>query len=76
MRRLINFSFLLLFVIFISGCTDVKGQNKGIQEEKQEIVDDDNTPIETTYHFSYKGQEFKIISFFGEMLEYARTIVK
>lgn len=76
MRRLINLSILLLFVIFISGCTDVKGQNKGIQEEEHEKVDDDNTPIETTYHFSYKGQEFKIISFFDEVLEYARIISK
>ncbi|WP_186321458.1 DUF2268 domain-containing protein [Bacillus sp. FJAT-22090] len=74
MRGLINFSTLLLMVIFISGCTEVKEQNKEIQEEEHEKVDDDNTPIETTYHFSYKGQEFEIISFFDEVLEYARII--
>lgn len=61
-------------VILISGCEDVKEQNKGIQEEDHEIVDDDHTPIETTYLFSYKGQEFKIVSFFDEVLEYARII--
>ena len=74
MRRLIIFSILLLSVIFISGCTNVKEQNKVIKEEEHEIVEDYKTPIETTYHFSYKGQEFKIISFFDEVLEYARTI--
>ncbi|MFZ0578256.1 MAG: DUF2268 domain-containing putative Zn-dependent protease [Psychrobacillus psychrotolerans] len=74
MRRSINFSILLLFVIFISGCTDVKEQNRGIEEEEHGIVDDDNTPTKTTYHFSYKGQEFNIISFFDEVLEYTRAI--
>lgn len=74
MRRLIIFLILLLSVIFISGCTNVKEQNKVIKEEEHEIVEDFKTPIETTYHFSYKGQEFKIISFFDEVLDYARTI--
>lgn len=74
MRRLINFAVLLLFVIFISGCTDVKEENKKIEEEKQELVNDDNTPAENTYHFSYKGQEFKIIPFFNEVLEYTKAI--
>lgn len=74
MRRSINFSILLLFVIFISGCTDVKEQNKEIEEEEHGIVDDDNTPTKNTSHFSYKGQEFKIITFFDEVLEYTRVI--
>lgn len=74
MRRLIKLSNLLLLVFFISGCIDGEKQNKGIQEKKHEIVDDNNTSMETTYHFSYKGQEFKIISFFDEVMEYATTI--
>ncbi|ALC85560.1 hypothetical protein AM499_06800 [Bacillus sp. FJAT-22090] len=74
MRRFKNLSILLLFVMFIWGCTEVKEHNKGIEEEDHEIVDGDNSSNETTYHFSYKGQEFKIISFFDEVLEYARTI--
>ena len=74
MRRLIKLSILLLLVFFISGCIDGEKQNKGIQEEKHEIVDDNNTSTEATYHFSYEGQEFKIISFFDEVLKYARTI--
>lgn len=74
MRRLINVLVFLLLTIFISGCTESIEQNKGIQEKEHEIVDDDNTSTETTYHFTYKGQEFKIISFFDEMLAYVRTI--
>ncbi|QEY22195.1 hypothetical protein D0S48_16815 [Psychrobacillus sp. AK 1817] len=74
MRRLIKLSNLLLLVFFIPGCIDGEEQNKGIQEKKHEIVDDKNTSMETTYHFSYKGQEFKIISFFDEVMEYATTI--
>ncbi|MDI2589167.1 DUF2268 domain-containing putative Zn-dependent protease [Psychrobacillus sp. NEAU-3TGS] len=74
MRRLKKLAILLLFVLFIWGCTEVKQQDEEIEEEAHEIMEDDNSSAETTYRFSYKGQEFKIISFFDETLEYARTI--
>lgn len=74
MRRFKNLLILLLFVMFIWGCTEDKEHNIGIEEEDHEIVDDNNTSVEITHHFSYKGQEFKIISFFDEVLEYTRII--
>lgn len=74
MKRLIKLSIILLSVFLISGCIEGEEQNQRIQEEKHEIVDDNNISKETTYYFSYKGQEFKIITFFEEVLEYAKTV--
>jgi uncharacterized protein YjaZ len=55
MNRFVNLSSLLLFLIFISGCTDVK--------------EDNNTKV-NSYQFSYEGQNFEIIPFYEEVLEY------
>ena len=74
MRRFINVFIFLILAIFISGCTESIEQNKGTYEKQQGIAEEDNTPTETTYLFTYKGKEFKIISFFDEMLDYAKTI--
>lgn len=70
MKQFVNLSMLLLIVVIISGCIDVKEQNKDKVEENHEIVDEDYQSPHGRYQFSHNSQVFEIIYFFEEVLEY------
>ncbi|ALX48455.1 DUF2268 domain-containing protein [Lentibacillus amyloliquefaciens] len=65
MKRIITLSILL---IVCAGCF---GGNEQTQEEDKE-----NGPSYTTYQFSHDGQDFKIIPFYDEVLEYIDSMEK
>lgn len=61
MRRLVYLSILILLVISLTGCSDDNEENKEV---------DDKPISQTPYSFSHDGQDFEIIPFYEEILEY------
>ncbi|TCJ02086.1 hypothetical protein E0Y62_21010 [Cytobacillus praedii] len=67
MGRFINLSVILLFITFISACSNHTEQNKEVEEKESALN-------QTTYRFLHNKQEFEIISFYEEVLTYTEIM--
>jgi len=66
MKQLV--SLVILFSIFLASCTNDKAHDKIPDEEEKDNIP--NLPSQIEVSFSHNGQNFKIIPFYEEVLDY------
>ncbi len=72
MIRYIVLSMVLFFSISLTGCTDAKFKENVVK--KDEKATETDLSSQNTFEFSYNGQNFEIIYFYEEILDYIENM--